>query len=244
MEQSDLVVFRLGLGLLLDGAEILVRGAIRLAEAPRIAPLVIGLTVVAFGTSSPELAAAVVSARAGAADLALGNVVGSNLFNILVVLGLAAFVSPLIVQRKLIRLDVPIMIGVTAVLPLLAIDGGVGRTEGLLLSCGLLVYLLFLFWKARREDPGELQSVPGGILTAASGRSLRARRAGNADPGCEVAGRGRHLDRSRSRGQRVRDCLTLVGAGTSLPELATSFVASLRGQRDIRRGKRRRQQPL
>ena len=133
MSALETFEFLAGLALLLGGAEALVRGASRLAAALRISPLVIGLTVVAFGTSSPELAASLASARTSSGDLALGNVVGSNIFNVLFILGLTAILSPLIVHRKLVRLDVPIMIAVAAFPLLLGRDGLISRAEGMML---------------------------------------------------------------------------------------------------------------
>ena len=114
MNTMTVVLFVAGLGLLVLGAEWLVKGASRLAAALGISPLVIGLTVVAYGTSAPEMAVSVKSAWAGQPDLALGNVVGSNIFNVLFILGASAIITPLVVSSQLIRLDVPIMIGVSA----------------------------------------------------------------------------------------------------------------------------------
>ena len=111
MNTMTVVLFVAGLGLLVLGAEWLVKGASRLAAALGISPLVIGLTVVAYGTSAPEMAVSVKSAWAGQPDLALGNVVGSNIFNVLFILGASAIITPLVVSSQLIRLDVPIMIG-------------------------------------------------------------------------------------------------------------------------------------
>ncbi len=117
------LLFTAGLGALVLGAEILVRGASRLAAAAGISPLVIGLTVVAFGTSTPELAVSVRAAISGQADIALGNVVGSNIFNVLFILGLSALITPLVVAQQVVRLDVPIMIGVSPPAP----DSRAGR---------------------------------------------------------------------------------------------------------------------
>ncbi len=119
-----------GLILLVIGAELLVRGAARLAARFGISPLVIGLTVVAFGTSAPETAVSVQSALAGSGDLAIGNVVGSNIANVLLILGLTALIAPLTVSRQLIRLDVPIMIGASLVVFALAWDGELSRLDG------------------------------------------------------------------------------------------------------------------
>ncbi|MBA4689590.1 MAG: sodium:calcium antiporter, partial [Pseudomonas sp.] len=122
-----------GLVLLVAGAEVLVRGAARLAAQFGISPLVIGLTVVAFGTSAPETAVSVQASLNGSGDIAIGNVVGSNIANVLLILGMTALVAPLVVSRQLIRLDVPIMIGASLVTFGLAWDGQLSRIDGAIL---------------------------------------------------------------------------------------------------------------
>ena len=148
---SQLLLLALGLIILTAGAEALVRGASGIAARLGIAPLVIGLTVVAFGTSAPELAVSVAAALSGQGDIALGNVVGSNIFNVLFILGLSALIVPLAVASQLIRVDVPVMIGVSVLVLLLALDGEISRLEGGLLFAGLLVYVGFQVLQARRE---------------------------------------------------------------------------------------------
>ena len=146
-------LFVVGGVLLIAGAELLVRGASRLAFAAGISPLVVGLTVVAFGTSAPELAVTVDSAVKGQADVALGNVVGSNILNVLLILGLSALIAPLVVAQQLVRLDVPLMIGASVVTLLLALDGGIGRLDGLFLFSGVIAYTVFAIRQSRREGP-------------------------------------------------------------------------------------------
>jgi cation:H+ antiporter len=125
------------------GAEWLVKGASKLAIAIDIFPLVIGLTVVAFGTSAPELAVSLSTAAwSGQADIAVGNVIGSNICNVLLILGLSALITPLVVTQQLVRLDVPLMIGVSIVLYGLALGGQLARWAGLLLFAGSLIYTL------------------------------------------------------------------------------------------------------
>jgi cation:H+ antiporter len=227
----------LGLGLLIVGAELLVRGASRLAAAFGISPLVIGLTVVAFGTSSPEMAVSVMSAYAGQADLAVGNVVGSNIFNVLFILGLSAAIAPLLVSRQLIRLDVPIMIGVSVLLLLLALDGNINRLDGVLLFAGIIAYTAFQIFQSRRESkanegqetvekPTSLAQwlvnfgfVIGGLAMLVIGSNWLV------DGAIFIA-------QSLGVNELVIG-LTIVAAGTSLPEVATSVIASIRGQRDI-----------
>src|SRR3990172_35686 len=130
MDAGTLILFALGLLLLVIGAEALVRGASQLAARIGVSPLVIGLTVVAYGTSTPELAVSVRSSISGQADIALGNVVGSNIFNVLFILGVSAMITPLVVAQQLVRLDVPLMIGVSFLLALLARDGRIDRLDG------------------------------------------------------------------------------------------------------------------
>ena len=137
--------------LLIAGAEVLVRGAAKLAAQFGIPPLIIGLTVVAFGTSAPETAVSVQAAFNNSGDLAIGNVIGSNIANVLLILGLTALVAPLIVSRQLIRLDVPIMIGASLVTFALAWDGELSRLDGALLFAGVLSYTGFLIYSARKD---------------------------------------------------------------------------------------------
>ena len=129
-----------GLLILTVGAELLVRSASKLAAAVGISPLVVGLTVVAFGTSAPELVVSIQSTLAGQPDLALGNVVGSNILNVLLILGLSALIVPLRVSQQLIRFDVPLMVGLSVLVLLFAYDGRIGRLDGLLLTAGLVTY--------------------------------------------------------------------------------------------------------
>ena len=150
-----LLLFVLGLVLLLAGAEFLVRGASQLARSFGIPSLIIGLTVVAFGTSAPELAVSVKSALAGQSGMALGNVVGSNVFNVLFMLVLAALVLPLGVSRQLIRLDIPLLILLSAAVWWLAADGLIGRIDGALLFIGLLINTTVLLQQGRKPGLAE-----------------------------------------------------------------------------------------
>src|SRR3990172_10117429 len=143
MSLTVLGFFVLGLALLVVGAELLVRGASRLAVRLGISPLVIGLTVVAYGTSTPELAVSVQAGLAGQADIAACNVVVSNIFNVLFILGLSALIAPLVVSRQLVRLDVPLMIGVSVVLLVVALDGTINWFDGILLTAGIVAYTVF-----------------------------------------------------------------------------------------------------
>lgn len=235
-----LVSFLLGLGMLVVGAELLVRGAAKLALTFGISPLVVGLTVVAYGTSSPEMAVSVQSAISGQADIAVGNVVGSNIFNVLFILGVSALIIPLIVNQQLVRQEVPIMVGTSLLLAALAWDGGLSRIEGLILTSLLAVYTIFLIVQSRRLGtvPGELVQTVGGagsgwdsklaaqISLIVAGLALLVLGA-NWLVGAAVT-IAKHLGVSE-----MVVGLTIVAAGTSLPEVATSIMAAIRGQRDI-----------
>jgi cation:H+ antiporter len=229
-----------GLAGLVIGAELLVRGSSSLAVAMRISPLVVGLTVVAFGTSAPELAVSVQSAWQGNADIALGNVVGSNIFNVLLILGASALIVPLVVSSQLIRWDVPLMIGISLLLPILGWDGRLDRFDGTLLVTGIVTYTYWCIRQSRRESRDVLSefaqesppaphtaaqilfqiglTVGGLILLCLSARWL-------VDGAVTIA-------RTLGVSQLIIG-LTIVAAGTSLPELVTSIVAALRGERDI-----------
>jgi cation:H+ antiporter len=241
MDLTVVVLFVAGLLLLLWGAEWLVRGASRLAAAVGISPLVIGLTVVSFGTSAPELAVSVQAALAGQADVTVGNVVGSNIANVLLILGLSALVAPLVVAQQLVRLDVPLMIGVSFLLLLLTWDGLLSRFDGLLLFGGVVLYTAFSIYQSRQESEDvqtEYQKAfgPGGersyraLLTnlamVVAGLALLVLGARWLVDGAVTLARLLGLS-------ELLVGLTVVAAGTSLPELATSVVASLRGERDL-----------
>lgn len=147
-----LFLFVVRLGLFIGGAEVLLRGATHLAAALGISPLVIGLIVVAFGTSSPELAVTIQSTWAGQSDIALGNIVGSNICNVLLILGLSALITLLIVAQKLIRLDVPLMVGLSFLMLLLGLDGQIGQLDGALLFMGIVIYTVWSIRQSRKES--------------------------------------------------------------------------------------------
>ncbi|MCL5982467.1 MAG: calcium/sodium antiporter [Firmicutes bacterium] len=233
-------LFALGLLLLIAGAEMLVKGAAKLALAAGIAPLIIGLTVVAYGTSSPELVVSMMSATAGQSGIAVGNVVGSNIFNVLFILGLSSIIVPLIVCRQLVRLDVPLMIAVSALLFFMSRDGSISRFDGLLLLAGLFIYTGFLFYYNKRKNGQELtdSQEPAGEkqLTVNSGAAsilLIVSGLGLLVLGSRWLIDGAIVFASWLGVSELVIGLTIVAAGTSLPEVATSVVASLRGERDI-----------
>ena len=241
LELTIWVLLIAGLAVLLTGADLLVRGASRLALRFGISPLVIGLTVVAFGTSSPELAVSVQSGLAGQADIAVGNVVGSNIFNVLAVLGLAALLAPLMVQQQLVRFEVPLLVGLSMLVLVMAQDGRIGPFDGLLLVAGLVAYTVHVIRQTRREvaavqaeyakefgfaTAGWLARLPVQIVLILGGLGLL------------VLGATWLVDSAVSiaRALEISEAvigLTIVAAGTSFPELATSVVAAMRGERDI-----------
>jgi len=229
-----------GLFLLVVGGEWLIRGAARLAAAARIAPVVIGLTVVAFGTSAPELAVSIQASLSGKSQVALGNVAGSNIFNILFILGLSALLVPLSVAMRLLWWDVPLMIAASALVMILGWDGTLSRWDGLLLVAGVLAYTVWAVVQARCEGPrvhheyeDQFGAAPRGwkavlleVARIAAGLGLLALGSRWLVNGAvEIAGL---LGISE-----LIIGLTIVAAGTSLPEVVASVVAGLRGQQDI-----------
>ena len=227
--------FLAGLALLVGGAELLVRGAGRLAIALGMSPLVVGLTVVAFATSAPELAVSVDSAVSGSADIALGNVVGSTIANVLLILGLSALVSPLVVRSQLVRFDVPVMIGAAVAVLLFALDGMIGRLDGALLAAGIGAYLVGVIVVSRRSDDGPAIGDTVDDTEPSTPRDLALVAVGLVGL---VVGSDLLLDASVTVAERMGVSelvigLTLVAVGTSLPEVATSLLAVVRGERDL-----------
>jgi len=233
------LLFILGLVLLLIGADVLVRGASRIATAAGISPLVIGLTVVAIGTSSPELAVSIKSAMTGQAGIALGNIIGSNIFNVLFILGLSALIVPLSVSRQLIRLDVPLMIGISFVVLLFSLDHTINRMDGIILVLGLVVYLSFLLYQSRKNSDEQYKTE---VKTIRNGK-IKSHWVNNtiliiSGLALLVAG-SRWLVESSVTFAKYLGVdelvigLTIISAGTSLPEVVTSAVAAFRGERDI-----------
>ncbi len=227
----------MGVGLLVGGAELLVRGASRLAGSFGVSPLVVGLTVVAFGTSAPELAVSVQASFEGRSDLAFGNVVGSNIANILLILGLAAVVTPLVVSRQLVRLDVPLMIAASVLLYLMALDGSISRVEGIVLFIGVVTYTTLLIRYGRREtalaraEAGIESAPPGGPWVANA--ALVAVGLGLLVLGSRWLVNGAVAIATALGVSELIIGLTVVAVGTSMPEIATSVLASIRGERDI-----------
>ena len=234
------LMFVLGLAALVAGAEALVRGASKIALSFGISPLVVGLTIVAMGTSSPEVAVSVGAVLNGNSDIAVGNVVGSNILNVLLVLGVSAVIAPLVVHSQLIRQEVPIMIGATLLLVVMLLDARLGRLEGALLVVLLVGYMAFLVLQSRsesgplQEEYAEVVRRPGTwdshwavqLLLIVAGLVLL------------VLGADWMVDAAVAfaRALGVSDVvigLTIIAVGTSAPEIAASILAAVRGERDI-----------
>jgi len=230
-----------GLIILILGAELLVRGASRLAAAAGISPLVIGLTIVAMGTASPEIAVSIHAASAGQGTLTLGNVLGSNIFNLLFILGVTAMVTPLVIAEQLIRFDAPILISVSLLTYLLAMNGSLGLVDGVILLLGLIAYIGFVLYQSQRESKAvqkqyaqafsekqklTFQKALMYIFFVLVGLSML------------VFGSSWLVDSATTIAHMlgVSDLiigLTIVAVGTSLPEVATSVIAAVKKESDI-----------
>ena len=253
---TSALLLAVGVVLLTGGAEVLVRGAVGISVRIGLSPLVVGLTVVSFGTSFPEAAVSVGSSLTGRGSLALGNAIGSNVFNVLVILGASSLVAPLVVQRQLVRLDLPVMLGSAVLLTVLMVDGALGRGDGLLLLAGAVVYTAVLVRLGRKEEAAEGRGGPAesgseAEAAGAGGEGDRAteipagRRSAPVDAALVVGGVGLLVLGARLLVQGASDIalglgvselvvgLTVVATGTSLPEVATSLLAAWRGQRDL-----------
>lgn len=228
----------LGIALLVVGGELVVRGAGRLALAAGLSPLVVGLTVVAFCTSAPELAASLAAATKGTPELALGNVIGSNIANIGLILGLSGLLRPIPVHSGILIREMPLVIGATALFALLAWDGGFSRVDGALLLAALVAYVGWMLRAEVARGAGELAQEFAETLPAKRGSPMQqvglvlagvALLVGGAD----LLVRGA-VDIATASGISTRVVgLTIVAVGTSLPELASSLVATWKKEGDI-----------
>lgn len=229
-----MLLLALGLVLLTWGAELLVSGAARLALRLGISSLVVGLTVVAFGTSAPELGVSVQASLNEQGPIALGNIVGSNIFNVLFILGISAIIVPLTVAAQLIRFDVPVMIAVSLLAWWMASDGSYSRVEGIVLLVGIVAYTAWLIRLGRaagaaaaQDDvPQSTEPVLLSLVKIAIGLAMLVLGSRWLVQGAVAIAQWMNIS------EEVVG-LTIVAAGTSLPEVVTSIVAALRGQRDI-----------
>lgn len=222
-----------GLLLLIVGAELLVRTAVGLAARLQVRPLIIGLSVVALGSSAPQMAVSLQATLAHNADIAVGSVIGSSIFNILVTLGLSALIIPLRVSRQLVRLDIPLMIGASLLVFVLAWNEELTRLDGVLLLMALAVYLGLLLRQSRHSTRPHAVDVEG--AQASWFKSLSRIVLGLAMlifAGHLLLGAAVQVATDLGLSERIIG-LTIVAVSTSLPELATSLIAALRGQRDI-----------
>lgn len=236
------LVLSVGLILLVKGADLFVGGASALAARLGIAQLVIGLTVVAMGTSLPEAAVSISAVLKGNADITIGNVVGSNILNILVILGLSALITPLAVKKSTVTIELPFLTGVNALLLLQGLDGTIGRADGITQIVLFILYLTYLFWSVRKSnvqknaltaEPNEDASVKHSqqavwkiLLLCVLGLAMTVAGSNFAvDAACGIA---------KKLGMSERFIgLTIVALGTSLPELVTSVTAARKGNADI-----------
>ncbi|MGB9374345.1 MAG: calcium/sodium antiporter, partial [Jiangellales bacterium] len=239
MTVTDALLLLGGFVLLVGGGELLVRGASGLARAVGLSPLIVGLTVVSFATSAPELAVSVDAAVSGAPGLAVGNVVGSNIANILLVLGVSALVTPLVVRSRVVKLDVPVMIALSIAFYLMSLDGTISTLDGALLLGALLVYVVRAIMSSRRSHRGAPadEAQAGGEDDSTRPVWLDALLVA-VGVGMLVVGAGWLVNSATAIAGAfgVSDLvigLTVVAIGTSLPELATSVIAVRRGERDL-----------
>lgn len=226
-----------GLVLLILGAEVLVKGASRLATFFGVPSLVIGLTIVAFGTSAPELAVSVKAAFDGEAELAIANVIGSNIVNVLVIIGISSIILPLAIANQLVRQDLPIMVGLSLVLVLFVQDGQLGKIEAGVFILVLIGYTALLFWQGKKQgsdrpndntvnESSKPNPILKSVLLVVAGLALL------------VVGSdwlvSSAIKLATSWGvSEVLIGLTIIAIGTSLPELMTSIIAAVKGERDI-----------
>jgi cation:H+ antiporter len=243
MDSVTLILFILGFVLLIVGAEFLVRGASTLAIAVGISPLVVGLTVVAYGTSAPELAVTIDASLEGRSGIALGNIVGSNISNILLVLGLAATVGPLVVKKQLVRQEIPLMIFISILVLLMGLDGKIGFVDGLIFVTGAISYTVYVIRKSRQDikrihetygdaieqEQERVQGAPQFLLQVgfiAIGLVMLV-------VGADWLINGAVVIAEILGVSHLVIGLTVIAVGTSLPEIATSIIASIKKQRDI-----------
>ena len=226
----DIVLIVLGVAMVLYGADRLTEGASALARRMNVPEIIIGLTIVAAGTSAPELFVSLVSALKGTPDLAVGNVVGSNTMNCMLIVGCAAMVAPMTISRSTVKKDMPFSVGASVLLMLLALNSFLGRLDGIILLLGFAVFMTYTLMQAKKDSVAEVQtetspvwrsvlSLLGGLLLLAVGSNM-------------FVGNASSLALSLGVSEGVVG-LTVVAGGTSLPELATSVVAARKGQSAI-----------
>ena len=235
---SSVALILAGLAALIVGAEVLVRSGTGLAVGLGVSPMVIGLTVVSIGTSLPELAIGIDAARTGSPGLAVGNIVGTNLVNLLLILGLSALIAPIVLARRTLRFDVPCAAVAASLLYLLARDGELSTVEGAVLLAGGAAYTWGVLRSSKGEAPDVAADYAESVSTRTGGRTATlvlglVVSIGVIVVGAELLVEGA-VDGARALG--VSDAvigLTVVAVGTSAPELVTTLVSTVRGERDI-----------
>ena len=226
----DVVLIVVGVALVLFGADRLTEGASALARRMNVPEIIIGLSIVAAGTSAPELFVSLVSALKGTPDLAVGNVVGSNTMNAMLIVGCAAMVAPMTISRSTVKKDIPFSVGASVLLILLAVDSFLGRVDGIILLLGFAVFMAYTLMQAKTGSTDEVQAetspvwknivyLVGGLLGLVLGSNLFVDSASSVAYALDIS-------------EGVVG-LTVVAGGTSLPELATSVVAARKGQSAI-----------
>ena len=240
MDIFTLVLFALGFILLSYGADMLVKGAENLASTMGVSPLLIGLTIVAFGTSAPELAVNMQAAWTDKPDLAVGNIVGSNILNILLILGIGAIIVPLGVHKRLVRVEIPLMIGASVLLLILSLDGMLNRWDGLILASGIIGYIIYSIRTCHElKNPEEEVSCPTEEELADGPKGIVLQLVfivvglGLLVLGSQWLVGGAIMIAKYYGISELVIGLTIVSIGTSLPEIATVVVASRRGQQEI-----------
>ena len=226
----QIIFLVVGFALLSKGADIFVDGAASLATKLGIPQLVIGLTIVAMGTSAPEAAVSINAAIKGNADITIGNVVGSNIINVLIILGISAIIVPLTVKKSVIKVDIPVMIGATILLLIFGFDGKVGLSDGIILTVVFLLYLAYLFIRTMKnsenDDNSKQMSIKKSVLFSILGLVLIIF-------GSDITVSAATLIAKYIGLSERFIALTIVALGTSLPELFTSITAARKGKADI-----------
>lgn len=223
----------LGVLLLYLGSEWMVKGAASLALSLLIRPIMVGLTVVAFATSAPELMVSVIAAIKGSSGVSLGNILGSNVANIGLVLGLSAVAKPLIVEGKLVRREIPYMVGASGVFWFICIDGRIGRVDGIILLCGLAIFLIWGIMTAKENNQENIEIPDRSLWKTLFYSFLILIGMGGLVTGANLVVRAAIFIAREFGVSEIFIGLSIVAVGTSLPELATSVVAGIKGEYDI-----------
>ena len=226
----QLGLLALGFVMLVKGSDWFVDGAAGIAAKFRIPQIIIGLTIVAMGTSAPEAAVSITAATGGSADITVGNVVGSNIMNVLVILGLASAIVPIAVGKSTLKVDAPFMIAISAIFLALGWDGAITRVDGLILIALFVAYIGYMIWEAihSNEEGDEIKDMPVWKLLLATVGGMAVIILG-ADVAVDAATK---LATIFGMSERFIG-LTIVALGTSLPELFTSVTAARKGNADI-----------